>query len=129
MATIQNRSPLVVTVPRKAELRREFRHDHLDDAERYMRELVAGAHTGGKPVQPKIEQGNYAWEVRFRDKGFPDINLTFPTEQAARDFEQLVRVERKQGIVKDSLQGATNSRARKLPLRAELTELLARRKR
>ena len=101
MATIQNRSPLIVTVPRKPKLRREFRYDHLDAAECYMRELVAGAHTTGTPVQPKIEQGNYAWEVRFRDKGFPDINVTFPTEQEARDFEELVRVERKRGIVKD----------------------------
>lgn len=101
MATIQNRSPLIVTVPRKPELRREFRYDHLDDAEQYMRELAAGTHTAGKRVQPKIEQGTTSWEVRCRDKGFPDINVTFATEKEARDFEELVRVERKQGIVKD----------------------------
>lgn len=101
MATILNRSPLVVTVSRKPELRREFCYDRLDDAEQYMRELVAGTHTAGKRVRPKIEQGDTSWEVRCRDKGFPDINVTFPTEREARDFEELVRVERKKGIVKD----------------------------
>lgn len=101
MATIQNRSPLIVSVPRKPELRREFRHYHLDDAERYMRELIAGTHTAGKPVQPKVEQGDTSWEVRCRDKGFPTISVTFPSEREARDFAERMRVERMQGIVKD----------------------------
>ncbi|MCU7373529.1 hypothetical protein PEC18_22575 [Paucibacter sp. O1-1] len=72
--------PLVVTVSRKPELRREFRYNRLDGAEQCMRELVAGTHTAGKPVQSNIEQGNHAWEVRFRDRR-PSSEQDAPTKR------------------------------------------------
>jgi len=101
VATIQNRSPFIVTVPRKPELRREFRYNHLDDAKSYMRELVAGTHTDGQPAEPKLEQGDTSWVVRCRDEGFQTTSATFSNEQEARDFAGRAHDERMQAIVKD----------------------------
>ena len=56
MASLQNRSPLVVTVARQPKARREFRFDQPEKADEYMSELKAAAALAGKTIQVTVRR-------------------------------------------------------------------------
>ena len=59
MATIENRSPIYVVVPKRPALARTFAFNARKPATAYLRELLQQGH------EPQVEQGDSAWQVRF----------------------------------------------------------------
>ena len=64
MASLQNRSPLVVTVARKPDLKREFRFDQPEKADEYIHGRAEGA--GSPGWQDSSGEGESARFVRYR---------------------------------------------------------------
>lgn len=101
MASLQNRSPLVVTVARKPELKREFRFDQPEKADEYMAALKAQAALAGKTIEVKLSHLNTSWEVRIRQRGFKAINITAGSLAEAEKLVKKVESDRAQGLVID----------------------------
>ena len=101
MASLQNRSPLVVTVARKPALKREFRYDRPEEADAYMAQLKAQADAAGKTLEMKLSQLDTAWEVRIRQRGYKPVNITAGSLKDAEKLVQKVESDRAQGLVID----------------------------
>ncbi len=101
MASLQNRSPLVVTVARKPDLKREFRFDQPEKADEYMAALKTQAALAGKTIEVKLAQLDTSWEVRIRQRGYKAVNITAGSLADAETLVKRVESDRAQGLVID----------------------------
>lgn len=101
MASLQNRSPLVVTVTRKPDLKREFRFDQPEKADEYMAALKAQAALAGKTIEVKLAQLDTSWEVRIRQRGYKAVNITAGSLADAETLVKGVESDRAQSLVID----------------------------
>lgn len=101
MASLQNRSPLVVTVAQQPKLTREFRFDQPEKADAYMAELKAQAAREGKAIDVTVAQLDTSWEVRIRQRGYKAINITAGSLEDAEKLALKVKSDRAQGLVVD----------------------------
>ena len=60
MADFTNRSPFVVTVARRPNLKRTFAYSRKDDAQKYINNLRE------QGLEPTVDQGDSSWLVRVR---------------------------------------------------------------
>lgn len=95
MATIQNRSRIVVTVKNRPDDTRYFPFNALDKVEAYVNELRA------KGLRPQAKQGEDTWEARMRQKGYPPQNVTFQSLKNAEAFVKKLESERSTGLIRD----------------------------
>lgn len=95
MATLINRSRYRVTVRKRPQLTQHFRFDQLDAVEKYMDEQRV------QNYEPRVEQLDESWLVRFRDKGFKPLEGTFKSFALADGFIQRVSDERRRGLFVD----------------------------
>src|SRR3546814_4485486 len=60
-----------------------------------LRELLQQGH------EPKVEQGVSAWQVRFRERGYPRLTQSFTTRRDAEQFLKQVEADRAKGLFVD----------------------------
>lgn len=101
MASLQNRSPLVVTVAHRPKARREFRFDQPEKADEYMAKLKAAAAFDGKTIEVKLSQLDTSWEVRIRQRGYKPVNITAGSLADANKLVDKVKSDRAHGLVID----------------------------
>lgn len=95
MATFCNRSRIIVSVPRRPDLERQFPYGARQAAERHVRELRE------KGLNPSLTQLEDAIQVRIRTEGYPDTQFTVASwDDAQRDAER-IEDERKRGLFID----------------------------
>jgi integrase len=95
MATIENRSPWAVTVPRDDNLYREFHCTKEAAARKYADSLTA------KSVKARVEQLDNSFQVRARDKGYPKFCVTFATYAEAEKTLKQIEATRALSIFRD----------------------------
>ncbi|MDW5443791.1 site-specific integrase [Polaromonas sp. SM01] len=95
MATVQNRSRYIVTVPRHPELERRFPYFRLKDVKAYLEELRA------KKLKPSVTQATDVIQVRVRNKGYADQITTFGSTEEADAFIKTVEAEKSRGLFRD----------------------------
>ena len=95
MASIQNRSRIVVRVKNLANLTRAFPFDALDAVQAYVDEL---RRIGYKPTAKQEED---TWEVRIRRKGSPSQSVTFRSRKQAETCIKKVGAELSTGLIRD----------------------------
>jgi integrase len=95
MATIQNRSRIVVSVKNRPSDTRYFPFNATDKAQAYVSELRK------QGFRPKAKQEEDTWEVRIRQKGYPSQNVTFQSERDAKAFAAKLDSERSTGLIRD----------------------------
>lgn len=95
MATFCNRSRIVVKVPKRPELERQFPYGARRLAERHVRELRENG------LSPRLEQLEDAIQVRIRTEGYPDTQFTATSwDEALRDAQR-IEDERKRSLFID----------------------------
>lgn len=80
MASIRNRSPWRVSVPREIALGGRFPSKKQAQAETHR--LTVAGHNGVRCVQ----ESEGSWEVRVRRQGLPELVKSFPTKRIAREW-------------------------------------------
>lgn len=94
--TITNRSPFVVSVKNNEAVRRDFPFNKVEAVKAYLEAL----HSKGFK-SARADQLESHLLVRIRKTGYPDINQTFSSYDAAERFETQVMAERSQGVFID----------------------------
>jgi len=105
MADFTNRSPFVVTVARRPNLKRTFAYSRKDDAQKYINNLRE------QGLEPSIDQGDTSWLVRVRREGRKDQSKTFKSLREAEAFASTVDAEERQGLFRDYTKGARTTTA------------------
>lgn len=111
MASIINRSAYTVTVPgarsksNKDKYKRRFSYDKLEQAETYMKGLIA------QGLTPDITQGSDAYQVKVIRVGRKDQVKTFRSLAEAEQFVAHIEVEQRQGLFRDYTQAANTTTA------------------
>jgi len=95
MATITNRSPYAVVVRGSAAHYREFPVSHQADARRYQESLRLQGY------KASLKQLENSFQVRTRDKGFPDFCATFDTYLEAEKTKKKLESERALSVFRD----------------------------
>ncbi len=105
MADFTNRSPFIVTVARRPNLKRTFAYSRKDDAQKYINNLR------DQGLEPSIDQGNTSWLVRVRREGHKDQSKTFKSLHEAEAFAATIDAEERQGLFRDYTKGARTTTA------------------
>jgi integrase len=95
MATVDNRSNLVVSVPKHPELTRSFAYDNVEATRAYYQSLITQGH------KPSIAQLEDSIQVRVRRVGHQDLTETFKSFAEADSFIKRVESEQAQGLFVD----------------------------
>lgn len=95
MAIISNRSPWLVTVARRPGLEREFPYKLEAKAKAYTTLLESEGH------KPKLIQLENAFQVRARDKGYPNFCASFTTREEAEKTLKQLEAKRALSIFRD----------------------------
>ena len=105
MADFTNRSPFIVTVPRRPTLKRIFAFSRKADAQSYINNLR------GQGLEPIVEQADSSWLVRVRREGHKDQHKTFKSLSEAEAFVATLEAEQRQGLFRDYTKGAKTTTA------------------
>lgn len=95
MATVDNRSNLVISVPKHPELTKSFAYDQQKETQAYYQSLITQGH------QPTVEQLEDSIQVRIRRVGHKDLTETFSSMAAADSFVKRIESEQSQGLFID----------------------------
>lgn len=95
MATVSNRSRYRVTVSGSAALGRDFPYSARDAVRSYVNTL----RTDG--LKPHVARTDDCYEVRIRNKGFPELHTTVATEEAADKLIAFIEGQRAIGLYVD----------------------------
>lgn len=95
MAILINRSPWLITVPRRPELEREFPFKQKASAETYLQSLRA------EGLKSKLAQLGNAFQVRARDAGFASFCASFDCYEEAEKTLKQIEAERSLSIFRD----------------------------
>lgn len=95
MPSVCNRSRFYVTVKKRADLTRYFPYNQIKAVKKYFAELQA------QGFEPKIRRTDDAFEVRIRQTGFKDQNMTFTSADDAEQFINTITAERQRGLFID----------------------------
>lgn len=90
-----NRSRFVVTVKNRKDKTRYFPYDQFEAAEAYLLQLRE------EKLKSRIKQLEDCFLLRIRQTGYPEVNMTFDSEQAAIDFRDEVKAQRARGLFVD----------------------------
>ncbi|MDM0018036.1 site-specific integrase [Variovorax saccharolyticus] len=97
MATVQNRSPYVISVARRPELTRKFSFSQLKAAKAYMQEM--------KIQHPKckvdVSQEESHFQVRLRNKGHREQTKSFESLTEADQFIKEMDSQQSRGLFRD----------------------------
>ena len=105
MATIDNRSAFIVTVPNQPKLKRIFPFARSKDAQSYMQNLV------DQGFKPDIDQEQDSFQVRVRRVGHKSQIKTFKKLSEAEAFVATINAEQHQGLFRDYTRSATTTTA------------------
>lgn len=105
MADFTNRSPFIVTVARRPNLKRVFPYSRKQDAQKYINNLR------DQGLEPAIDQGDSNWLVRVRREGHKDQSKTFKSLREAEAFAATIDAEERQGLFRDYTKGARTTTA------------------
>jgi hypothetical protein len=72
----------------RPDVTRSFPYNALDKVEAYVKELRS------QRFRPEAKQGDDTWEVRVRDKGYPQQNITCPSRKEAEALVKKLDAER-----------------------------------
>lgn len=97
MATIQNRSPYVISVAKHPELTRKFPFSQLKAAKAYMQEM-RDQHPKSK-VEVAQEEGHF--QVRLRNKGHREQTKSFESLTKADQFIKELDAQQSRGLFRD----------------------------
>jgi hypothetical protein len=92
MATVSNRSKYVVSVPRHDALGRAFPYSARAAVEAYVATLRADGH------RPRVARADDCFEVRIRQKGFPELHTTVASEDEATTLIAVIDGQRATGL-------------------------------
>lgn len=95
MASVDNRSNLVITVPRHPGLKKSFSYNQVKKAKAYFQSLLAQGH------KPDITQLEDSIQVRVRRRGKKDQIETFGSIAEADAFIKRIESEQEQGLFID----------------------------
>jgi len=95
MATIDNRSAFIVTVPHYPKLKRIFPWARSKDAQSYMQNLM------DQGFKPDIDQEQDSFQVRVRRVGHKSQIKTFKKLAEAEAFVATINAEQHQGLFRD----------------------------
>lgn len=99
MATITNRSRFRITVRNRADLEHTFPYSGESKVKDYFSKLKA------QGFSPKISRPDDSFEVKIRQKGFKDQNLTVSSYEDAELLITQIESERKRGLFIDYTKG------------------------
>lgn len=105
MADFTNRSPFIVNVARRPNLKRTFAYSRKDAAQTYINNLRE------QGLEPTVDQGDSNWLVRVRREGHKDQSKTFKSLGEAEAFVATVEAEQRQGLFRDYTKGAKTTTA------------------
>ncbi|VTU18251.1 site-specific integrase [Variovorax sp. RA8] len=105
MADFTNRSPFIVNVARRPNLKRTFAYSRKDAAQTYINNLRE------QGLEPTVDQGDSNWLVRVRREGHKDQSKTFKSLSEAEAFVATVEAEQRQGLFRDYTKGAKTTTA------------------
>ncbi|ARL23942.1 site-specific integrase [Burkholderia pseudomallei] len=95
MASIDNRSKFIVRVQNRADLDRSFPYSQTQKVAQYVDDLKR------QGFKPRVERLNDAYAVCIRQKGYPELNRTVDSLEAAEALIQQIEAERARGLFID----------------------------
>lgn len=95
MPSVCNRSRFCIKVKNRDDLTRYFPYNQTKAVEQYVADLKA------QGFKPAISRTDDAFEVRIRQTGFADQNVTFTSAADAEQFINTVTAERERGLFID----------------------------